>query len=58
MQMIEIKYSLTETHLNVAAMLVLSKCQRAEYMEKTADLLRTQVVHVVQNSLHHKIMER
>lgn len=41
-------------HLNMAAVLVLSKCQAAENMEKTPDLLRTQVVHVVQNSLDHK----
>lgn len=41
-------------HLNMAAVLVLSKCQAAENMEKTADLLRTQVVHVVQNSLDRK----
>lgn len=38
----------------MAAVLILSKCQTAENMEKTTDLLRTQVVHVVQNSLSHE----
>lgn len=56
MQMTEMRYSLIETHLNMAAVLVLSECQTAEHMKKTADLMRTQVVHVVQNSLQDKIM--
>ncbi len=39
------------SHLDVSSVLLLSKCQAAEQVEESSDLLWGQVVHVVQNTL-------
>lgn len=38
----------------MAAVLILSKSQSTKQVKKTTDLLRTQLFHIVQNSLVHK----
>lgn len=42
-------------HLDVRSLPLLSKGQSAQKVEKSADLLKCEVVHVVQNSLHQML---
>lgn len=41
-----------KVNLDVRALLLWTEGQSAEEVEESADLLKCQVVHVVQNSLH------
>lgn len=45
-----------KVNLDVRALLLRTEGQPAEEVEESADLLQSQVVHVVQNSLHHMLV--
>lgn len=45
-----------KVNLDVRALLLRTEGQPAEEVEESADLLQSQVVHVVQNSLHHVLV--
>lgn len=45
-------------NLNVRPLLLLTKGQSAEEVEEFADLLKCQIVHVVQTSLHQMLVNQ
>lgn len=45
-----------KVNLDVRALLLWTEGQPAEEVEESADLLKSQVVHVVQNSLHQVLV--
>lgn len=46
-----VEHFLANVHLDVRSLLLLPKCQSAQKVEESADLLGCEVVHVVQDSL-------